>query len=359
MAIGSWLVRDRKDLERVLVVYVFGAAFMALGVILAESGVDWLAIQPIGGGLIVYTDVWISLPSGFYRSPEVASWHSATAVCLAVVLSASRSGRWTRRAGLGVATMVLGYAVLAAGRRKGLGEIFVFAVVFLLLQLWTKGRMTRVMKGAAAFVIVIVTALSLSGGFERTAGTMESMIRRQEDRESGGVGRRLETAILSVPAVFDTYGPFGLGLGTMTQGSYYFGANMKWGNSFENGPFRLAAELGLPGLAVFCWIVAALLRLILRFLKDSRDWSEVQKVIIFGLFAILAANAAVFLSAHQIFGDPFVFAWLGLLTGFMLGGVASERARSARPPRPVGLAIATRPDAQAGVLIPSSPEARA
>ena len=68
---------------------------MASGLWLSKMGYEWSTLQSVGEGLIVYDSVVgkVVLPSGFFRSPEVASWHCASAACIALILMASRRSR--------------------------------------------------------------------------------------------------------------------------------------------------------------------------------------------------------------------------------------------------------------------------
>jgi hypothetical protein len=63
--------------------------------------------------------------------------------------------------------------------------------------------------------------------------------------------------------------------------------------------------------------------------------------LVLGLAAILPSNAAVFVSAHQLYGDPFVLTVLGAVFGLALGF-------------PPAMALAAR----AGYVLPPSPARR-
>ena len=163
--------------------------------------------------------------------------------------------------------------------------------------------------------------------------SVEAMVLRERDPGGSGIVLRLRQVVTDVPKMVERFGPLGLGLGTMTQGSRYFGADVRWGIASESGPYRLAVELGVAGVIVVAFIGLRLARRMYRALKDARRWPQARAVLAAGLLVLIAANGAVFLTAHQIFGDPFVFLWLGLVAGFaftqIAGGIAERRAAAA------------------------------
>jgi hypothetical protein len=78
-------------------------------------------------------------------------------------------------------------------------------------------------------------------------------------------------------------------------------------------------ELGVPGLALLIalgWATTQSLRNVARFAArlDAPD-----SHLVLGLVAILPSNAAVFVSAQQLYGDPFVLTVLGAIFGLALG----------------------------------------
>ena len=101
----------------------------------------------------------------------------------------------------------------------------------------------------------------------------------------------------------------------------------------------MVAELGLPGSLV------ALL-LLYRFGRNLKDRASglrrrtaKETSSLLGLIALLASNAVIFVSAHQIFGDPFVYLFLGLVAGFVVAGLDEEelakwRSRRLAPAMP-------------------------
>lgn len=329
VAIGSWLGRDARAIERVLYVYLLGAVLMASGIVLVQAGVTWEILKPIGSGLVVYTWERIELPSGFFRAPEVASWHSATGACVAVLLAIlRRHDRILRNTLLAAGFAFMVFCVLATGRRKGLLEIAVFLVCFGLLYAVAGRNVGRFAKAGLFLVVIAGYALSRQDVMMRTRGSVEAMVGRETDPGGSGILRRLRQVGNDVPTMVERFGPLGLGLGTLTQGSRYFGADLRWGIASESGPYRLAVELGVAGVIVVVFMGLRLGSRMYRTLKSARSWPHARAVLASGLLALIAANGVVFLTAHQIFGDPFVFLWLGLLAGFAFTQIADGLAAS-------------------------------
>jgi len=114
-------------------------------------------------------------------------------------------------------------------------------------------------------------------------------------------------------------GFFGTGAGTGAQGAQHFGGGAQLvGGAAEGGVGKVLAELGVPGLLVLLWLFVVGGRTLLRVARFARRAPSHEALRIYGLVAFLPANAAVFLTAHQVFGDPFVLIVLGLVTGSVL-----------------------------------------
>lgn len=340
IVLGSWAGSARGVVERFLGVYLVIVIVMASGVVLYEAGLRWPSLMSIGPGLTVYD--WqlgaIYLPPGFFRAPEITSWHCATGACVAIVLATVGKVTPARSIVLGGLATFLTWCVVVTGRRKGLGELVIFIAVFVFLQLWIRGRLGKL--GGAVLVAILLGALVFQryGLQEKAAGQIGSMIERTE--ASGGAGGRFVGGVTSLPDVIRAAGLLGTGLGTGTQGSQHFRAEgEQWSAISEGGLARMVAELGLPGSLV------ALL-LLYRFGRNLKDRASglrrrtaKETSSLLGLIALLASNAVIFVSAHQIFGDPFVYLFLGLVAGFVVAGLDEEelakwRSRRLAPAMP-------------------------
>ena len=89
------------------------------------------------------------------------------------------------------------------------------------------------------------------------------------------------------------------------------------GSSAEGGLGKVLAELGIPGILFLLWLSAALVMYIWTVSNRVRT-DENAAPLAYTLMAFLGANAIVFTTAHQIFGDVFILTILGLLLGVLL-----------------------------------------
>lgn len=322
VVLGSWAGATRKTIIRFLVTYALCVAAMASGIVLWQAGYRWTALKTIGVELVVYD--WqlgaIALPSGFFRAPEVASWHCATAACVAIILAASGRTSRARWLALGGLATFLFWAVLVAGRRKGIAEAVIFVAFFGVLQVWVRGRLGRF--GGAVLVAVVLGAFVFQryGLTERVEGQLGSMSERSG--EGGGPFGRIVGSFTSLPSVVRVAGVFGTGLGTGTQGAQHFRSTQEsWGIISESGLARLVAELGVPGAAIALLLVFRLLKGLRRRLPSLQGAGAEDPSLTLGLMALVGANAVVFVSAHQIFGDPLVYIFLGVSIGFVVAGL--------------------------------------
>lgn len=316
LVLGYWLGQRHDLMRRLLFFYVLASAAMASGIFFHQAGYDWALLKPIGGGLRVYSLVHgaVNLPQGFFRVPEVAAWHCATAACATVLLATSK-----RRFGfspylfMGLTIYFL-WATIATGRRKALGEIIVFVGLYGFLLVWVRGRVGR-------FGGIIVAAVLLGmWGLERVGlSGQEATITSMQDRNSAEQGKayeRLVRNIRDLPEVVKFNGPFGRGLGTLTQGGYHAGADVEWGVVNEGGLARVVGELGVIGGLAFLWLLYRFVGNLRRKLPALRSQTMAEASFVLGILGLLGANVVVFVSAHQIFGDPFVYLLLGLFAGF-------------------------------------------
>ncbi len=101
----------------------------------------------------------------------------------------------------------------------------------------------------------------------------------------------------------------------------------------EGGLGRVLAELGLPGLFCLLWLAIGLLRIIRAIVREARTSRRRQAVLIYGLVSFIPSHAVVFVTAHQVYGDPFVLLVLGAFVGFAMSArriAALEAVRAAR-----------------------------
>mgnify|MGYP003593857870 CR=1 FL=1 len=325
LVVGSWAGEVGRTVHRFLWVYVALVTAMASGIVLYQGGYRWPSLMSVGPGLVVY-DLELGaiyLPPGFFRAPEIASWHCATAACVAITLAAARKASPESWAAFGSLAVFLSWCVVVTGRRKALGEIVIFLALFALLQVWLRGRIGRFGGALVMTVVIGVFAMQNYGLRERATGQIGSM--RERSEVAGGTAGRFLGGVTSIPRIVELAGVLGTGLGTGTQGAQHFRSEGEsWSAVSESGLARLVAELGVPGAAVAIVLLFRFAKGLWKRAPAVRRLVEADSAVLLGLVAVLGANAVVFVSAHQIFGDPFVYIFLGLAAGFVVAGLDEE-----------------------------------
>lgn len=314
-------VRSELDIIRLFQVYILLASIMGTGIYLSVWGLDWAILESIGEGLYIYPQSGgiYKLPSGLFRAPEVAAWHVTTAMCLLIVLIVSR--RW--RLGIVVAVLLglflLGGSFLT-GRRKMIIEILIFITVYgALLAYFGRGA-----KKLSTFLLSAGLSLfaldNLIWPLEQQAGFQPIIDRSSTLFEEVWSRFKLMT-LESFKWVIYQHGYFGTGAGMASQGAQHFGGGSALvGGSGEGGVAKVFAELGVIGLLMFLWVMvalgAAMWRSISNAAKQVGDSSVVSLTL--GLCSLMVANFAVYVSAAQVFGDPFILLMLGMMLGSVL-----------------------------------------
>lgn len=318
---GYLLALRQERLLRFLRAYVIWGTLAAATVLAARFLPDVGILKPIGGGITVYGEnLQVKLASGLLRTPEVAAWHAATTGCLVLLLLTLQSrGRRQRSLALGVPALgVVVLAILFTGRRKALVEVAFFAVVYLFF-------LVRLKQGSRRLLVALLLTGGLVG-YQLMQGTFAAGDSRETAHlvsRGGSVAvdssTRLVLALRSAGEALQRYGVIGLGAGSAAQGTQYFGGDSSVGLVAEPGAGRIAAELGLFGLVIAGWLVARLGgELRYRVGALARREPEVAKLGL-GLLSLLLANTLIFVTASQIFGDPFVYLMLGIMAGAVIG----------------------------------------
>lgn len=322
-AVGYLLGSRPLALRSFLVTYVRCGTIAGASIIAARLLPDWKVLKPIGEGLTVYgVDLQVRLASGLLRTPEVAAWHAATAACVLLVLlsMAGPAGRSRLSVGLvGASTAILVIGVLFTGRRKAVVEIAIFLLCYAFFLARLRIGVRRLVLGVGlAAALFGYQILSDTGILSRSSRETAYLTERTGTLATDSTDR-LSDAFWATVGVFERYGPLGLGAGSCAQGGQYFGADARVGQLAEAGMARIAAELGLLGLATALWGAARFVGVLRRGLGAlARREAETVKLG-FGLLSILMANGVVFVTASQVFGDPFVYLMLGLIGGSLFG----------------------------------------
>lgn len=315
--LGHSFARRARDVGRWQKVYLAGALAVGASVLLAFRGVRSPLLASIGSELVYGRGGGIRMISGLMRSSEIAAWHIATAACLVVIWAIAH--RKARSTWIGaMLTLLLLLAVLVTGRRKTLGMMILFLVVFsFLLVRWRRGA-TRLARVLFALGLVGGSLVLLRSG-EGLEANWDPYFERSYSVVADAPERLYQMTYLTLRNVVVRNGVFGSGAGTGAQGAQYFGGGVRLvGGSAEGGLGRITAELGLPGLAIVVWLALAILLRLLRLARRLPDAAPQHAVRFLGLLALLPANGVVFLTAHQTFGDPFVLIVVGFIASSAL-----------------------------------------
>ena len=333
---------DLTGVTRWMWFYVMIATLSLSGIYLEYIDYDWAALGEVGEGLVVYDVGMILKPfSGFFRSSEIAAWHTATIACFVFLLLFGQRRSLPRLLlAIGLVAVLIALGTLT-GRRKMLVQIIIFISSYFLLVAWFQRGAAKVagfigLSGLAGYVLIV--------GLVGPDPGDHSFDTHQMNIGSGSLyeayALRRQSVIQDIPARFsdlglapiswavNQYGWFGAGLGSGSQGTQHFVADDVMDRGAAEGGFgKLTLELGVPGLLLAAWMVLALGRYIWRVLAYLAVISPGHARFGYGLVAFLAANGAAFSVATQAFGDLFVLLTLGWTLGFLLAlPVLAKRA---------------------------------
>jgi hypothetical protein len=316
--------------------YVAVSAAMVSGIYLTWLGFDWEILRSVGEPLVVYsldTGEALELPGGFLRSPEVAAWHAASGVCVVLMLGLSEGRKDTGLVSVALVLFFVG-AVMLTGRRKFLLEIAMFLPVLWFL-LWR-------FKMATGRILYLLFALALAGTVVMVTGIVETNTRdafqapvaRGQDRTDEILERVMNVTVGAVPYIIEVNGILGSGAGTGSGGAQYYGGGDEIvGGAAEGGLGKILAEIGVPGILLFFWLCSRFAIQVWRTLGlASKGPPEIAQLTM-GIASFLAANAAVFANAHQVYSDPFILLLIGTCLGFILATHRLEDASLAERER--------------------------
>ncbi|MES2937397.1 MAG: hypothetical protein V4864_06925 [Pseudomonadota bacterium] len=325
--------RGLAGVHRWMRIYITLALLSLSGVYLQYAGLQWPVLGEVGAGLVIY-DVGTVLKaySGFYRSSEIAAWHTAAIACFIFILSVGKRATLARvAAALALITLLAGLGLLT-GRRKMLVEITVFLSIYFFLTSWlqrgaAKLAVSLLLGGALGYVAIV--------GFispdltQRPGRTTE--LSTENAQRIRGYAERGQTVFAEVPTRINAlgvqpvlwavqmHGWLGAGLGTGSQGAQDIAElhTLSRGAS-EGGLGKITMELGVPGLFIVVWMLYALGKHVARQLAVLTRLSPQHARMSYGLVAFLLANAATFAVATQAYSDLFALLMLGWTLGFLL-----------------------------------------
>ena len=318
MSVGFHLPRRPEDVWRLLRFYCVINAIVLTGTIFEFYEFDKLFDMPGLGGIkmdwLRYEPGYIvKLMCGFYRSPDVMGLHAANITMFGALLSLRPNSRY-RWLWISLMTFA-GYCLMLSGRRKMIGMIVVFAVIYLGLRFRQYGASRLLPAFAALIAIGVVVVAAMSGG----DGTSDYVNYAGTTLTKGG-DRLNDNVIEGTLWTMEQSGILGSGLGTVTQGRYYADADVTARTWQEDGVSRVFAEMGIFG-AVFC--IAAIqfflkgCYIAYKMVPTNHRVRELQ----IGMIAAVLATGASFIVSHQAFsGDPCALLFVSLMAGIMLSG---------------------------------------
>jgi hypothetical protein len=333
------LKRGQKGIEQWLTWYLVAALVVLPSIVLEYAGVDWPTLGDVGEGFQMYQDgAVLTAHSGFFRASEMAAWHTASAVCLLMLLSSIRRIS-IKRVVVVVAIIVALLAIgILTGRRKIFVEIAIFMSVYVsLLAAFGKGGVKLAIGAIAGGLLSYVLVVWLVDEQPSGLPGLGAVGYQHYAERSASVGLDISDRFISlglepVQWAVQGFGWLGGGLGVASQGAQHFGAGAEvFGGAGEGGLGKITAELGVPGLAIALWFGFAALRYGWHVLLFNSERATSVARLAYGLVAFLIANLAVFSVATQLFGDLFVLLILGTIAGFFLATpVLAEREQAQR-----------------------------
>ena len=313
--------RNLNDAKILIIFYIGLCALSASGVYLAFLGFDWSVLKQVGAGLRIY-DFGIIMKAypGFMRSPEVMAWHTATGICALTVFMTSTQ-KHSISLFCGVLIIFLLIAGVLTGRRKILIEIVLFITFYTFLLLYFQRKVRNANKLALFLLgIGIVSSVALRALLPVETGEDFYPYWQRSMTVFADAPKRFDTVGLgSAEWAFRRGGLLGMGAGSGSQGRQYFGGGVSIvGGAAEGGLGKIIVELGIPGLIIVLWVAGALALYLKRILLNVQRSDPQLTRSTYGIVAFLAANIPLFMSASQVYGDPFVLLVLGSLLGFVL-----------------------------------------
>lgn len=336
-----WLIyrwaRHIGDYERFFRVYVICGLAVAISLLVEKAGVHSVLFEEVGEGLIIY-DRQIGILetyNGFMRSGEVAAWHLGATSAFLIVLAVTFKRTVLRWA---TPVLVIGLLTVATltGRRKVLIMVAAFAVIYFLLLMYYRQR-----SGIRAMAVTIAAVSILLAGTLATApesSRYDPYIGRGKTVFGDAADRFQQLGLGSMSWAIQAAGPWGLGAGSVSQGTQHFGgADDAVRGSAEGGLGKIIVELGVLGFVLASLSVLLIARSLRSALAVVAKTDAAIVRLNLGLLAFVAGNVPIFAGASQIYGDPFVLFMLGSCLGFVLAGPRLIELRARAKARQAGL----------------------
>lgn len=320
--VGYRIACDISFLKQILITYIICCSITAGSIFLSMFGYESIFLKEVGTGIEI-TGTGYGF-SGLWRTSEIAGWHLATGASFAFILGMTES-KGIKQILYFLVSCGLAFLTITTGRRKALGLVIIFVALYLLYYALSV-KNNKFGRALGSLVCVIGICLgsyglifnpniqsTLEPFFNRsTTITVEESQDRFRSQGIGAIIRGLQVA-----------GPLGYGVGVGSNtGTTGIGSNRDTIQSLsyisEGGGGRLIIELGGIGLILFCFLLFQVIILYVRIFILSRRLINFGSDILAGLTLFTLANMFTFLSASQLYSDPFVLIILGLSTGAIL-----------------------------------------
>jgi hypothetical protein len=320
--VGFNIACDLKFLRQVIIVYVILCSLTAFTILLNLWGLESNLFNEVGPGIeITGTGTGFS---GFWRTSEIAGWHLAAGSCFSFILGMTETKSFQQILYF-MLSLGMSFLTITTGRRKSLGLVIIFASLFLLYYSFNiKGN--KFTRAIMSFLGVAVISMSMYGLIfsSETQTALEPFLDRSttltveesQDRfQVQGIGAFLRGIQVA--------GPIGYGLGVGSNaGNTGIGEARQEIRSIgyisEGGAGRLIIELGIIGLAILTYLIIQAIILYFRNFLLSRKLLNFGSDFLVGLTLFALANMVTFVSASQLYSDPFVLIMIGICLGSFL-----------------------------------------
>jgi hypothetical protein len=320
--IGYRIAVDLKFLRFLLSFYIFLCLLTAISILISLSGVESDLLKEVGTGIdITGTGQGFS---GLWRTSEIAGWHLAAGASFAFILGMAEA-KGIKQGIYFFIGALLSFLTVATGRRKALGLVIIFASLYLTYYSLSM-RKNNLMKALGTLACILIFSMSSYGLVFNPdiQETLEPFFNRSTTLTVEESQNRLKVqGIGAIVRGFEIAGPLGYGIGVGSNtGTTDIGTQRKFIQSAsyvsEGGGGRLILELGSVGVLFVMFFLVQILILYFRILTISRQIPILGKDILSGLALFTLANAVTFISASQLYSDPFVLIMLGLSSGAIL-----------------------------------------
>jgi hypothetical protein len=315
-------------LRRIIITYLVFCFLFSITAFLDFRGLRGPLMREVGEGILITFEGFSAQGvSGFWRTSEIAGWHLAAGCCLSITLAFS-SRRRESQIFLLLLAGFFAYLTIPTGRRKSLVMTLAFSALYLLLfsRKATAASRERVISSligstAMAYAGYALFLISAKGDsfdiyLNRVLTAKDDIFERFQGQGIGALQRGLEISQ-----------GFGLGVGAganlgnikiSSAAQAQRGSIQSLSYASEGGGGRILSELGLPGLVIGGGMALVFfLSLWKNFLILERLPNNIAFLLL-GLLSFGLANILFFVSAGQVYSDPFVLIMMGLCFGSFL-----------------------------------------